>query len=228
MGHEIEEAAHKRGHSAGLIVDVDNIADLNPEKLKGVDVAIEFSSPDSAYENIMACLRNGTPVVSGTTGWLGKYDDAVKICMEKNTSFIHSSNFSIGVNLFFRINSELARLIGPYNDYSCSIEEIHHTKKLDAPSGTAITIAQKISANHPRYDGWSMETANVSEKIPVRAVREGNVPGTHIVEWNSGIDRIELKHEAFNRKGFAVGAVVAAEYIAGRRGVFTMTDVLGF
>jgi 4-hydroxy-tetrahydrodipicolinate reductase len=228
MGHEIEEMALKRGHTIGLIIDINNSGELNPEKLKGIDAAIEFSVPESAFGNISICLEAGVPVVSGTTGWLGDYDKAVDICLKNGTSFINSSNFSIGVNLLFRLNGELAKRISNYSDYSVSIEEIHHIKKLDAPSGTAITLADGIKAQHPGYDGWTPENVKSEHKIPVRSVREGSVPGTHIVTWDSSIDSLSLKHEARNRKGFALGAVVAAEFISTRKGVFTMADVLGF
>jgi len=228
MGHEIEEAALKRGHTIGLIIDIDNSGDLNREKLRDIDAAIEFSVPESAFRNISLCLEAGVPVVSGTTGWLKDYDKAADLCLRYGTSFINSSNFSIGVNLFFSLNREMAKRIKDYSDYSVTIEEIHHVKKLDAPSGTAITLADGIKAEHPAYDGWTPENMPSENKIPVRSIREGSVPGTHIVTWDSPIDTISLRHEARNRKGFALGAVVAAEFISTRRGVFTMADVLGF
>lgn len=228
MGHEIEEIAIKRGHKIPLIIDVNNIGDLNTENLSKVDVAIEFSSPDSAFENCSKCLEAGVPVVSGTTAWQKDYDKAAAICVKNNTSFIQSSNFSIGVNLFFHINRELAKKIKDYSDYSVSVEEIHHTKKLDAPSGTAITTANRITEGHPGYSGWSLDPELKPGTVPIKAIREGNVPGTHIVSWDSHIDTITLRHEAKNRKGFALGAVVAAEFIHNKRGVFTMSDVLGF
>lgn len=228
MGHEIETIAVKRGHVIKLIVDQDNISDLNETKLKGIDVAIEFSSPDSALTNIIKCLEVKIPVVSGTTGWLENYDKAVCICKKNNTSFIHSSNFSIGVNLIFRLNTELAKEMNRYHDYDASIEEIHHTKKLDAPSGTAITLATGIVENHSLYKNWCFENKKASNCIPIRSVREGIVPGTHTVTWDSEIDTISLKHEAKNRKGLALGAVVAAEFIHSREGIFTMNDVMGF
>ena len=228
MGHEIEAIALKRGHVLKLIIDQDNAGDLNSEKLKGIDAAIEFSSPDAAFGNIIMCLENRIPVVSGTTGWLSKYDEAVITCKKYTTSFIHSSNFSIGVNLLFRLNKELAKQIDRYSDYAVSIEEIHHTKKLDAPSGTAITLSDGIKANHKAYKGWCHETEKKESMIPIAAIREGLVPGTHTVTWDSDIDTISIRHEAKNRKGFALGAVVAAEYIHSRKGVFTMDEVMGF
>lgn len=228
MGHEIEEIAKKRGHSIKLVVDIDNRSDLNPDKLKGIDVAIEFSLPEAAFENISACLRYKVPVVSGTTGWLKDYGRAAELCSENGTAFIHSTNFSIGVNLLFHLSSELAGRMKNYNDYKVSIEEIHHTKKLDAPSGTAITLAEGISKQHSGYKGWTLEPEKTAGKVPVKAIREGSVPGTHTIVWDSDIDSLSLRHEAKNRKGLALGAVVAAEFIHNRKGVFTMNDVLGF
>ncbi|HEX2969164.1 MAG TPA: 4-hydroxy-tetrahydrodipicolinate reductase [Bacteroidales bacterium] len=228
MGHEIEAIALRRGHVIKLIIDIDNHADLNSINLKGIDVAIEFSFPESALANILTCLENRVPVVSGTTGWLENYNKAVEASNKFSTSFIHSSNYSIGVNLLFKLNSELAEQMAKYRDYAVSIEEIHHTKKLDAPSGTAITIANGITAKHPGYDGWTDTDKKTERRIPVTAIREGNVPGTHIITWDSEIDSLTLKHEAKNRKGLAFGAVIAAEFINGKSGVFTMNDVMGF
>jgi 4-hydroxy-tetrahydrodipicolinate reductase len=228
MGHEIESIAINRGHNIKLIVDQDNQGDLNPENLKGIDAAIEFSFPEAAFDNVIKCLENHIPVVSGTTGWLGKYDKAAEACKKNGTSFIHSSNYSIGVNLLFRLNIELAKQMNRYNNYTVSIEEIHHTKKLDAPSGTALTLVNGITENHTGYDGWVPEENRKDGKIPVKAVREGSVPGTHIIAWDSDIDTITIKHEAKNRKGLALGAVIAAEFISGKVGVFTMNDIMGF
>jgi 4-hydroxy-tetrahydrodipicolinate reductase len=228
MGHEIETIATKRGHMVKLIIDQDNSGDLNKENLKVIDVAIEFSSPDAAFNNIMKCLENKVAVVSGTTGWLENYNNAVNMCKKYTTSFIHSSNFSIGVNILFRLNNELARQMARYGEYQVMIEEIHHTKKLDAPSGTAITLANGITSSHSDYEGWSFENEKTGKKIPIRSIREGTVPGTHTVIWDSDIDSISLKHEAKNRRGFALGAVVAAEFIHSKEGIFTMNDVMGF
>ncbi len=228
MGHEIEDIAVKRGHLIKLIVDISNSNDLNSTNLKGINAAIEFSYPESAFSNITCCLKNRIPVVSGTTGWLKDYQKAAEICREYGTSFIHSSNFSIGVNILFRLNSELAKYMEKYENYSVSIEEIHHTKKLDAPSGTAITLAEGIKSQHKGYRGWCFEKDKTINMVPVRSIREGMVPGTHTVSWDSEVDTLSLKHEAKNRKGLALGAVVAAEYISSKKGVFTMPDVLGF
>jgi len=228
MGHEIEKMAVKLGHRVTVKIDVDNLDDLNPEKLADADVVIEFSTPDSAFKNIAKCLEMSKPVVSGTTGWLKHYDEAVKMCLKNETSFIHSSNFSIGVNILFHINSELARLMAGQKEYKPFIEEIHHTKKLDAPSGTAISLAEEIRKQHPAYEGWCPADNPKSNCIPIKSVREGDTPGTHIVVWDSEIDAITLEHKARGREGFALGAITAAEYIKSRRGVFTMADVLGF
>jgi 4-hydroxy-tetrahydrodipicolinate reductase len=228
MGHEVEKIAIERGHFVKLIIDQDNIKDLNEVNLAGIDVAIEFSSPESAYGNIVKCLTNKIPVVSGTTGWLEKYEDAAKVCDENKTAFIHSSNFSIGVNLLFRINKELAKQMDRYKNFSVSIEEIHHTKKLDSPSGTALTLVSGIVENHSDYEGWNPGIEKAGKKIPVNSVREGMVPGIHSIMWDSEIESIILKHETKNRKGLALGAVVAAEFICSRSGVFTMDDVMGF
>lgn len=228
MGHEIESAALGRGHTVNLIVDKDNMDDLNERSTRDVDVAIEFTTPETAFENVVKCLRMKIPVVSGTTGWLNDYEKAVVACNESRTSFIHSTNFSIGVNILFRLNRELAKQMARLEQYKPFIEEIHHTKKLDAPSGTAITLAQGIAAGHAGYDGWCPDDSTEPGKVPVKAIREGMVPGTHTITWNSDIDVISLRHEARNRKGLALGAVIAAEFIHKRTGVFTMDQVLGF
>jgi 4-hydroxy-tetrahydrodipicolinate reductase len=228
MGHEIESAAIERGHTIKQVIDIGNPGDLNPESFREIDVAIEFSSPDAAFENIVKCLEMKKPVVSGTTGWLKNYELAADICVKNGTSFIHSSNFSVGVNILFRLNADLAKIMERHKEYTPAIEEIHHVKKLDAPSGTAISLAESVKEYNNSYEGWCFEKDKTKHCIPVRSVREGTVTGTHIVTWNSEIDSISLKHEAKNRKGFAYGAVLAAEYIRFRQGVFTMNNVLGF
>ena len=228
MGHEIEEAAIKRGHNIKLIIDIDNRADLNPDKMKDIDCVIEFTIPESAFENVKKCLEMKKPVVTGSTGWLANYERAVSLCNENNTSFIYSSNFSVGVNILFRLNKFLSNIMSGRKEYSVSIEEIHHTKKLDAPSGTAITLADGITAEHNSYTGWCKPGEEKDKSIVITSIREGSVPGTHTVTWDSEIDNISLRHEAKGRKGFALGAVLAAEYIYSRKGVFTMNDILGF
>ena len=228
MGHEIEEMVVKRGHTVKLIIDINNRHDFVEGKFGDIDAVIEFTVPESALSNISKCLMMKKPVVSGTTGWLNDYGKAVEICSRNATSFIHSSNYSVGVNILFKLNSELAAIMEKLGEYNVSIEEIHHIKKLDAPSGTAISLAEGIIKKNKRYNGWSFPEKPAGDRIPIKSVREGSVPGTHTVEWNSDIDSISLRHEAFGRKGFALGAVLAAEYIAVRKGVFTMNDVLGF
>jgi 4-hydroxy-tetrahydrodipicolinate reductase len=228
MGHEIEAIALERGHKIKLIIDQVNAGDLNENNLKEIDVAIEFSFPGSAYNNIVKCLENKIPVVSGTTGWLDDYDKAAGVCKKNRTAFIHSSNYSIGVNLLFILNRELAKKMERYHDYRVSVEEIHHTKKLDAPSGTAITLAEGIVSQHSGYEKWCPDHSGPENCIPITSVREGAVPGIHVVTWESPVDIISLKHEARNRKGLALGAVLAAEFILHKEGVFTMNDVIGF
>jgi 4-hydroxy-tetrahydrodipicolinate reductase len=228
MGHEIEGIAIRRGHTINLVIDKDNAGDLNAHNLKGIDVAIEFSFPETAFRNILTCLELKVPVVSGTTGWLADYEKAAEACRLNNTSFIHSSNFSLGVNILFRLNSELAGIMSGYHEYSPSIEEIHHIKKLDAPSGTAISLAGGIIGQNVNYTGWSQGKYKTGNKIPINSIREGTVPGIHTVEWESDDDIISLRHETRSRKGLASGALLAAEYISVRKGIFTMGDVLGF
>ena len=228
MGHEIETIAIGRGHRISLIIDKDNLSDLDIEHTSGIEVAIEFTTPETAFENLKKCFSLGIPVVCGTTGWLADYEKAVSLCSENDGSFIHSSNFSPGVNILFKLNAMLARFVSAYPEYKPYIEEIHHTKKLDAPSGTAITLAKGISSSNSFYKGWCFENDRTENMVPINAIREGMVPGTHIIEWDSPVDSITIKHEAKNRKGLALGSVIAAEYIHSRKGVFTMDDVLGF
>jgi 4-hydroxy-tetrahydrodipicolinate reductase len=228
MGHEIESVAIERGHLIKQVIDLGNAGDLNPANFREIDVAIEFSSPDAAFENIVRCLEMKKPVVSGTTGWLKNYKLVCDLCIKNGTSFIYSSNFSVGVNILFRLNSELAKMMERHREYVPEIEEIHHVKKLDAPSGTAISLAEAIKEHHKSYEGWCSETGKTKNCVPIRSVREGTVTGKHTVVWDSEIDSISLRHEAKNRKGLALGAVLAAEYIRLRQGVFTMKDVLGF
>lgn len=220
MGKTIEKIATERGHEVVLRID----GDIENHDLKIADVAIDFSVPDAAFRNITTCFKNDLPVVSGTTGWLDNYENAVKVCKEENSGFIYASNFSIGVNLFFELNQKLAKLMSPFEDYSVEIEEIHHTQKLDAPSGTAISLAQQIVANSGKT-GWQLDHAEEDE-IPVYAKRIEDVPGTHTVSYKSSIDSIEIKHTAHSRQGFALGAVIAAEWLVDKKGVYTMKDVL--
>ncbi|WP_177732867.1 4-hydroxy-tetrahydrodipicolinate reductase [Flavobacterium inviolabile] len=220
MGKVIERIALERGHE---IVLRKSSAD-SYDGLEKADVAIDFSVPDSAVSNISACFATNIPVVSGTTGWLEQYNDMVQLCQEKNGAFIYGSNFSLGVNIFFELNNYLAKMMANVKEYNVSMEEIHHTQKLDAPSGTAITLAKGIIENSG-YNSWTMGAPKAGE-IQIDAKRIENVPGTHTVTYNSDVDFIEIKHVAHNREGFALGAVIAAEWIAGKKGVFTMKDVL--
>ena len=219
MGKTIERIALERGHEIALKVDAPGDYDLSQ-----VQVAIEFSTPQSAFAYITKALSLGVPTIAGTTGWLEKYPEAVTLCKAHDTAFLYASNFSIGVNIFFELNKTLAQLMQRHPEYAISIEEIHHTQKLDAPSGTAITLAQEIIEQTDKV-GWELgETTE--DKIPITAKRIENVPGTHTVTYKSVVDTIEIKHTAHSRDGFALGAVLAAEWIIGKKGVFSMKDVL--
>lgn len=220
MGKMIEKIALSRGHRIIAKIGVDS-PDVN---IEGADVGIDFSVPSAALNNISLCLNKGIPVISGTTGWLENKPKAEALCREKNGAFIHATNFSLGVNIFFQLNEYLAKIIGSQPQYSVSIEEIHHTQKLDAPSGTAITLAEGI-INNTSKTGWALENAT-EDKIPITAKRLDAVPGTHTVSYNSNVDTLSITHVAHNREGFALGAVIAAEWILGKKGVFTMKDVL--
>jgi 4-hydroxy-tetrahydrodipicolinate reductase len=220
MGQTIERIALERGHEIVLKKDEFNTY----EGLSNADVAIDFSIPAVAVENISSCFYANVPVISGTTGWLDRYDEMAALCEEKKGAFISSSNFSLGVNLFFGLNEYLAKMMSKFDSYKVDMEEIHHTQKLDAPSGTAISLAKGVIENS-NYTNWTMETPK-SNEIHIEALRIGAVPGTHTVTYNSTVDTIEIKHTAHNRDGFALGAVIAAEWIVGKQGIFTMRDVL--
>ena len=220
MGKEIEKIALSRGHEIVIRKDVDDIIDITL-----ADVAIDFSVPNSAFNNISNCLNNNVPVISGTTGWLEKYEDAIALCKEKKGAFIYASNYSLGVNIFFELNKQLAKMMKTIEGYNISMEEIHHTKKLDAPSGTAITLSEGIIENTSK-NSWELGEVTSEENIPIIAKRISKVPGTHTVWYDSEVDSLEIKHTAHNRKGFALGAVIAAEWISDKTGVFSMKDVL--
>ncbi len=220
MGQVIERIALERGHEIVLKKDEHNTY----EGLSNADVAIDFSIPTAAVNNISICFQSNVPVISGTTGWLEHYDEMVALCKEKNGAFISSSNFSLGVNIFFELNEYLAKMMSKLDSYSIDMEEIHHTQKLDAPSGTAISLAKGVIENS-QYTNWTLNKPNTNE-IHIEAKRIGTVPGTHTVAYNSVVDSIEIKHTAHSREGFALGAVIAAEWIIGKQGVFSMKDVL--
>ena len=220
MGQVIERIAQERGHEIVLKKDENN----SYEGLSTADVAIDFSIPAAAVPNISNCFLANVPVISGTTGWLEHYDEMVALCNAKNGAFISSSNFSLGVNIFFEINEYLAKMMSKLDTYAVEIEEIHHTQKLDAPSGTAISLAKGLIENS-EYTNWTLDAPQTHE-IHIDAKRIGTVPGTHTVTYRSAVDSIEMKHTAHNREGFALGAVIAAEWIIGKQGVFTMKDVL--
>ncbi len=221
MGKTIEQIALKRGHKIVLTVDKDD----EGYDITKADVAIDFSIPMVAFQNISNCINNGVPVISGTTGWLEHFDKAVSMCHEKQGAFIYASNFSLGVNIFFELNKTLAKMMSALNQYHVSMEEIHHTQKLDAPSGTAISLANGIIANNNNYEAWKLDEAT-EKTIPITAKRIADVPGTHTVTYQSDVDTISIEHVAHTREGFALGAVIAAEWLVGKTGVFTMNDVL--
>ena len=226
MGKAIEEIALQKGHTISLIIDLHNIEDLTKDNLQKADVAIEFTTPENAMKNILLCIEAGTPVVSGTTGWLHDLDKVKKICIEKNGSFLSSSNFSIGVNIFFELNKKLAELMSDH-DYTVTVEETHHTQKKDAPSGTAITIAEQLLKEFPGKKQWVNYKSEKEDELSVISHRIDPAAGTHSVKYTSDIDDIEIIHTAHNRKGFASGAVLAAEFIKDKKGIFSMKDVLG-
>nr|WP_299484852.1 4-hydroxy-tetrahydrodipicolinate reductase [uncultured Allomuricauda sp.] len=220
MGKMIEQIALQRDHTIVSKVDV-GATDVD---YSNMDVAIDFSTPDAAFNNITTCFEHNVPVISGTTGWLERFDEALDVCNAKNGAFIYASNFSLGVNIFFELNSYLAKMMSSIDQYKVSMEEIHHTQKLDAPSGTAITLADGIIAN-TAYANWKLDEDGATT-IPITSKREGTVPGTHAINYQSAVDALEIKHTAHNREGFALGAVIAAEWIKGKAGIFSMKDVL--
>lgn len=228
MGKTIERLAREKGHAIVLIIDKDNPQDFIAENLQKADVAIEFSQPESALENIKKCLEAGVPIIVGTTGWLEHLDEAKAICERTGSAMIQATNFSIGVNLFFALNRYLAKMMNGQPQYDIQIEEIHHTQKLDAPSGTAITLANGILQEVERKNKWVNHDTDVKNELSIVSKRIDPAPGTHEVTYRSEIDTIKISHEAHSREGFALGAIAAAEWIVGKRGFFTMQDVLGF
>ena len=225
MGKEIEAIALQRHHTIVLKVDETNSASITKTDLQQADVAIEFSTPHTVISNIKKCLDAQLPIVIGTTGWYDFFKDIENECQQKNGTIFHSTNFSLGVNIFMKVNSYLAELMNKYTNYDVSMEEIHHIHKLDKPSGTAITLANQVLDKIERKKNWSITNTN-SQSLFIKDIREGEVPGTHIIKYTSTVDDIEIMHKAHNRQGFALGAVIAAEYIYNKKGIFTMENLI--
>lgn len=227
MGHEIERIALERGHNISCIVDIDTPNEIGSKSFMKSDVAIEFSRPECAYENYMKCFEVGMPVVSGTTGWLDKIESIKMACKEGQT-FFYASNYSLGVNIFFELSKKLSQIMNRFSNYDVSMKEIHHTQKMDAPSGTAITLAEDIIQIIDRKNKWINEVNNAPEELSIISERTGQVPGFHEITWDSDVDTITITHNAKNRVGFALGAVLAAEFTYGKKGFLGMSDMLGF
>lgn len=228
MGKTIEQIARNRGHEIVSIIDVNNPGDFESEAFKQADVAIEFTTPATAFDNYMKCFAAGVPVVSGTTGWLSRLDEVKRMCAEESKTFFYASNFSIGVNIFFALNKYLAKIMNNFPSYDVRMTEVHHIHKLDAPSGTAITLAEGVLENLDRKERWTLETAEKPTDLPIHAIREGEVPGIHEIVYESDADTISIKHDAKSRAGFALGAVLAAEFTAGKKGFLGMNDLFHF
>ena len=226
MGKEIEKIALSRGHEISLIIDINNPEDLSIGNLKKCDVAIEFTIPTTAVNNYFKCFEAGIPVVSGTTGWLERKSEVHSKCMENSGTFFYASNFSVGVNLFFELNKKLAELMAPRDEYQVEMTEVHHTQKLDAPSGTAISLAEDIIEKLPRINSWVNDQSPKNSEINIKSERVGIVPGIHTIKYESEVDFIEITHSAKNRVGFAFGAVLAAEYCLNNSGILSMKDLL--
>lgn len=227
MGKAIEEVALHRGHEIVLKIDLPNMHEFTQENLAQTDAVIEFTSPHSAFDNVKKCLEFNIPVICGSTGWTDKLEEMKNLCTEKNGAFIYSSNYSVGVNIFFEVNKKLASLMAPHKEYEVILEETHHTQKKDAPSGTAITLAEQILGMVHRKKQWVNELSDNPEDLEIISQRVDPAPGTHSVKYSSVIDNIEIVHTAHNRTGFATGAVLAAEFIQNKKGFFGMKDVLG-
>ncbi len=228
MGKIIEEVAVSRGHQVNVKIDINNLDEFNASNFSSVDAAIEFTGPHTAFENVLKCIALGTPIVCGSTGWLENLPAVEQSCTQKNGSFLYASNFSVGVNIFFEVNKKLAQLMEGQQQYNISITEIHHTQKKDAPSGTAITLAEQVLANNSRKSMWVNDVAPADNELLIKSERIDPYPGLHEVKYSSEIDDIQIIHNAHSRNGFALGAVLAAEFIHGKKGIFTMKDVLGF
>jgi len=227
MGQSIEKILLDRGHVVSLTIDADNTEEIGLINQESTDVAIEFTSPDTAPENIMTCMKNGVPVVSGSTGWMDRYEEVEKYCQDNRGSFFYASNYSIGVNIFFKLNQHLAKLMKG-QPYDPSIREVHHTQKLDAPSGTAITLAEGLIEFSEKKHKWVNLPTSETSALEIISERTDAVPGTHIINYASPIDDITISHTAHSRQGFALGAVLAAEWLPGKSGVFSMDDLLDF
>jgi 4-hydroxy-tetrahydrodipicolinate reductase len=227
MGKAIEEIAVEKGHEVVLKIDISNANEFNKENIAKADVAIEFTGPHSAFENVSKCLQLGIPVVSGSTGWLDKWNEVKDLCTAVNGAMVYASNYSIGVNLFFELNTYLARLMNKHKEYDVVMKEIHHTQKKDAPSGTAITLAEQVLANINSKKQWVNDATNKADDLVIVSERIDPYPGTHTIKYRSSIDEIEITHTAHSRKGFAGGAVLAAEFLVGKKGIFGMREVLG-
>lgn len=228
MGKTIEQIALSRGHQIVSIIDINNPEEIYSDNFKSADVAIEFTTPATAFDNYMKSFAAGVPVVSGTTGWLNRIGEIKEMCKKEGKTFFYASNFSIGVNIFFALNKHLAKIMNQFPAYDIKMMETHHIHKLDAPSGTAITLAEGILENVERKGRWTLETAEKETDIPIHAIREGEVPGIHEITYESDVDTISIKHDAKSRAGFALGAVVAAEFTAGKKGFLGMEDMLKF
>lgn len=228
MGKAIEQIAIQRGHKIVLKIDFENLADINELNKQNADVAIEFTGPESAVSNLLKCFQLKVPVICGSTGWLDKMDKVKQECILHNASLLYSSNFSIGVNIFFELNKKLSEMMNTHENYNILVEETHHTQKKDAPSGTAITIAEGIMENIPRKKKWVNNLSDIESDLSILSYRIDPAPGTHSVKYISEIDDLEITHTAHNRTGFALGAVLAAEYILSKKGIYSMKDVLGF
>jgi len=228
MGHVIEEIANERGHTIVSIIDINNQVDFDSPQFLSADVAIEFSQPESAFENYRKCFERNIAVVAGTTGWLAQWDEIKKLCIEGNHTFFYASNYSIGMNIFSTINKYLAQIMDHFPAFDVRLEETHHIHKMDSPSGTAITLAEHILENIDRKKRWIEGLKGTSEDLPIFSIREGEVPGIHEVIYESDVDAIRIQHSAKNRKGLALGAVLAAEFVKGKKGFLSMNDMLDF
>ncbi len=226
MGREIEQILIERGHDVVSIIDIDNHSDLNSEAFKSAEVAIEFTTPHTAFDNLTSSIKAGVAVVSGTTGWLDRFDELKALCAERDGAFFYASNYSLGVNLMFRLNKQLAAMINGVDGYSVEIEEVHHIHKLDAPSGTAITLAEGLIGELDTLNGWVNDTVPAVGEVQILSKRVGETPGIHTVTYDSAEDTIELKHTIKSRRALAMGAVVAAEFLCGKKGVYSMDDLL--